>query len=200
MLPPVALSAWPATSADAASHFTSVMQWHSYAEVSYRGERYGSKDREFARFLDLPRHTSQPLRIALTGGDPQTLTEHGWEVCVGWSTSFTTEAYREFIGDSRAELSVAKQGYVALRSGWFSDRSACYLAAGRPVLLQETGLEDTLPVGEGVLTFRDLPEAVRGIERINADYDRHCRAARRIAESHLDASAVLQRLLERAMS
>jgi hypothetical protein len=73
------------------------------------------------------------LRIALTGGDPQLLAAHGWDVCAGWSTSFTPEAYRDFIIDSRAELSVAKQGYVAMRSGWFSDRSACYLAAGRPV-------------------------------------------------------------------
>jgi hypothetical protein len=200
MLPPVALSAWPPAATDAASHFTSVMQWRSYREVVYEGQSYGSKDREFARFLDLPRHTPQPLRIALTGGVPQLLAAHGWDVCVGWSTSFTPEAYREFIVDSRAELSVAKQGYVAMRSGWFSDRSACYLASGRPVLLQDTGLEGGLPVGEGILTFRNLVEAVRGIEAINADYDRHRRAARRIAERYIAASRVLEPLLERAMS
>jgi hypothetical protein len=200
MLPPVVLSAWPAVATDPAAPFTSVMQWRSYREVVYEGESYGSKDREFDRFLNLPRHTSQPLRIALTGGDPQLLAAHGWNVCVGWSTSFTPEAYREFIVDSRAELGVAKQGYVAMRSGWFSDRSACYLASGRPVLLQDTGLEGGLPVGEGILTFRDLAEAVRGIEAINADYDRHRRAARRIAEDYLAASRVLDDLRERAMS
>jgi hypothetical protein len=200
MLPPVVLLAWPPTPADTASHFTSVMQWRSYSEVSYQGKTYGSKDREFARFLDLPRHTRQPLRIALTGGDPQLLAAHGWDVRVGWSTSLTPEAYRNFITDSRAELSVAKEGYVALRSGWFSDRSACYLASGRPVLLQDTGLQDTFSFGEGIITFRDLAEAIRGIEVINADYERHSRAARRIAEQHLAASGVLERLLECAMS
>ena len=196
MLPPVALSEWPEAPPGAATHFSSVLQWRSYKEVEHAGVRYGNKDREFPHFLDLPRRTAQPFRMALTGAPPEWLARHGWDVVSGWLASLTTDDYRRFIQASRAEFGVAKHGYVATRSGWFSDRSACYLASGRPVLVQETGLPDALQGGRGLLTFRDADGALRAIDRINADYAGHCRAARALAEEHFAAGRVLSGLLE----
>jgi hypothetical protein len=149
--------------------------------------------------MDLPRLTPQSLRIALTGADPQRFLEHGWQVVEGWEATWAPSSYREFIQGSRAEFSVAKHGYVVTRGGWFSDRSVCYLASGRPVLVQDTGLGDWLPTGEGIVTFRDVAEAVQGIEAINADYERHRRVARRLAEEYFSADRVLTSLLEAAL-
>lgn len=198
-VPPVSLAEWLPTEDGPGTHFTSIMQWRGFRDVAYEGAVYGQKDREFPRFVDLPRLTSQPLRIALTGLAPEELTRHGWEVVPGWRASRTPWSYRAFIQESRAEFGVAKHGYVLMRGGWFSDRSVCYLACGRPVLVQDTGLDDWLPTGEGIVTFRDPQEVLRGIEVINADYDRHGRAARRLAERHFAAERVLPPLLEAAM-
>jgi hypothetical protein len=190
-LPPVALPLWPVAADGPATHFTSVMQWRGFRDVTYDGVVYGQKDREFPAFVDLPRQTPQPFRIALTGAPPDDLTRNGWEVVPGHVPSRTPWSYQEFIRASRAEFTVAKHGYVRMRGGWFSDRSVCYLASGRPVLVQDTGLADWLPVGEGVVTFRDVSEAIRGVEAINADYDSHRRAARRLAEEVFAADRVL---------
>jgi hypothetical protein len=197
-LPPVALGQWPVAGDGPATHFTSIMQWRGFRDVKYQGVLYGQKDREFPRFLDLPRNTAQPIRVALAGAPPDDLALHGWEVVPGREPSRTAWTYREFIRGSRAEFGVAKHGYVRTRGGWFSDRSVCYLASGRPVLVQDTGLGDWLPTGEGVVTFGDVPGAVRGIEAINADYGRHRRAARRLAEEVFAAGRVLPPLLEAA--
>jgi hypothetical protein len=196
---PVALAYWPVVEGPA-THFTTIMQWHSRKEVSYDGVMYGNKDREFPKFQDLPQRTRQPFRIALTGAPPEQLSRYGWEVDVGWRTSLTPSAYQQFIQSSRAEFAVAKHGYVAMRGGWFSDRSVCYLASGRPVLVQDTGQGDSLPTGEGIVTFRDIDEAMRGIEAINSRYERHCQTARAIAEQHFATERVLPTLLERAMN
>jgi hypothetical protein len=196
---PISLPYWPQASARDATHFTTVMQWRGFREVVHEGAVYGQKDKEFPRFLDLPRSTLQPLRVALTGAPPDDLIRHGWEVVVGWESSRTPWSYREFVQTSRAEFSVAKHGYVHMRGGWFSDRSVCYLASGRPVLVQDTGLADWLPVGEGIVTFRDPVEALDGIASINGDYERQCTAARRIAEEHFATGRVLPPLLDRAM-
>lgn len=198
-LPPVALPYWSAMEDDA-THFSSIMQWHSYQEVVYAGVSYGNKDKEFLKFIDIPQLTKQPFRIALSGGFPNELFQHGWEVIPGWIASFTLESYQTFVQESRAEFGVAKHGYVATKGGWFSDRSVCYLASGRPVLVQDTGLSDWLPIGEGILTFSDQKEAANGIAAINADYERHSYAARRLAEEYFDSDKVLSSLLEAAMS
>jgi hypothetical protein len=197
---PVALPHWPVAGDGPATHFTAVMQWRGFRDVTYRGVEYGQKDKEFPKFIDLPRRTPQPFRVALTGAPPEDLVRHGWEVVPGWVPSRTPEAYQAFIRQSRAEFGVAKHGYVRMRGGWFSDRSVCYLASGRPVLVEDTGLVDWLPVGEGVVTFRDLSGAVRGIEAINVDYERHRRAARRLAEQVFAADRVLPPLLEAALA
>lgn len=198
-LPPVSLPHWPVAADGPPTHFTSIMHWRGFREVEYGGVRYGQKDKEFPRFIELPQHTTQPFKIALTGGEPHMLTQHGWEVVEGWVASRTPDMYQAFIQASRAELLVAKHGYALMRPGWFSDRSACYMASGRPVLVQDTGLEDWLPTGEGVVVFRDMQEAVRGVEAINLDYDRHCRMARALAEEYFAADRVLAGLLDSAL-
>ena len=197
---PVSLSHWQTVKNDDARYFTSIIQWQSYKDVVYEGARYGNKACEFPRFIDLPRSTKQPLLLALTGGQPQDLASHGWDVTVGWVASLTPDAYMSFIQGSRAEFGVAKHGYVQTRGGWFSDRSICYLASGRPVLVQDTGQADWLPVGDGLLTFRDVPEAVNGIDKINADYDSHRRKARLLAEEYFASDRVLTCLLDSAFA
>src|SRR6266567_1013817 len=161
-LPPVALSEWPIVSGPASSYFTSIMRWDGFQDASYQGETYGQKDREFARFIDLPRRTAQPFRIALNG--PPTLADYGWQIVPGEDATRTPQTYRQFIQQSRAEFGVAKHGYVQMRPGWFSDRSVCYLASGLPILIQDTGLTDWLPVGEGILTFQDCAGILVGVE------------------------------------
>ncbi|MGI8588342.1 MAG: glycosyltransferase [Chloroflexia bacterium] len=201
-VPPVSMPHWPFApdpSGGPATDFTTVMQWRGFREAEYKGVYYGQKNKEFLRFMDLPRLTKQPFRLALTGARPGRFVRHGWEVEEGWVASRTPCSYREFIQGSRAEFSVAKHGYVLMRSGWFSDRSVCYLASGRPALVEDTGLGDWLPTGEGLLTFRDMGEALAGVEAINSDYDRHRKAARRVAEDNFDAAKVLPPLIGAAM-
>jgi hypothetical protein len=197
---PVHLPSWPCLQNINATHFTTIMQWHSYKDVVYNGVSYGNKEKEFPTFMDLPQFTPQSLQIALTGASHAAFTQHGWEVVEGWQTSLTPSAYQNFIQQSRAEFCVAKQGYVATRGGWFSDRSVCYLASGRPVLVQDTGLHDWLPCDKGALTFHDMSSALRGIEEINSKYEEHCRAARQLAEQHFDAEQVLSTFLTAAMA
>ena len=134
------------------------------------------------------------------GTKTEELTERGWEVAPGEVISRTPVAYREFIQQSRAEFGVPKHGYVATRGGWFSDRSVCYLASGRPVMMESTGVEDFLPVGEGLLTFRDLASAQAAVALINADYERHRHAARALAENYFAPERVLPKFLDAAMN
>jgi hypothetical protein len=197
-LPPVALSEWPWVAGTPGAHFTSIMRWDGFQDSNYQGKTYGQKDQELSRFIALPRRTSQKFRIALNG--PETLAEYGWEIVPGELATRTPQAYRQFIQQSRAEFGVAKHGYVKMRGGWFSDRSVCYLASGLPLLIQDTGLSDWLPVGEGVITFREMPDILSGIEKINANYENHRRAARRLAEEYFSTEKVLPALLAAAMS
>ncbi len=198
-VPPVSLPEWPWAEGEA-THFTSVMRWQGFREVTYNGVAYGQRDKEFPAFLELPRRTPQPFRIAQMGVQPEMLTSHGWEVEAGEVISRTPGTYREFIQNSRAEFSVPKSGYVKMRGGWFSDRSVCYLASGRPVLIEDTGLGEWLPVGEGLVTFGDLDGAVAGVEQINRDYPRHRHAARQLAANYFATERVLPPLIEAAMN
>ncbi len=175
--------------------FTSVMTWQieSFADTG------GNKDQEFLKFIELPSRTTQPFELAVNG--PQALLRRfGWNPVEAMRVSRTPALYRDFIQGSRAEFGVAKHTYVANHTGWFSDRTECYLAAGRPALVQDTGWSRHLPAGEGLLAFSTIDEAAAGIERINADYDRHARRAREIAAAHFDARVVLPALLEEALA
>jgi hypothetical protein len=124
------------------------------------------------------------------------LREHGWSTVDAMSVSRALDDYRDFIQRSKAEFGVAKHTYVATRSGWFSDRTECYLAAGRPALVQDTGWTEHLPSGEGLLAFSSETEALGGIDRINSSYQTHARRAREIAREHFDAARVLPSLLD----
>ena len=198
MVAPISMPHW-SLAGDDAGHFTSVMQWQSYKDVVYQGRHFGNKNREFEKFIELPGLTSQSFEIAMSGGHHEELSRFGWKVRPGWKVSQTPESYQEFVQQSRVEFAVAKHGYVASRGGWFSDRSICYLASGRPVLVQDTGLGDWLPLGEGLLVFTELKEALRGIEVINSDYAAHRRAARDLAETYFATDRVLPRFLEQAL-
>jgi glycosyltransferase involved in cell wall biosynthesis len=150
----------------------------------------------------IPTRTDAVLRPALDihpdeTPDLEALDRNGWELLDPDVVARDPDSYRAFVAGSLAEFGVAKSGYVLSRCGWFSDRSACYLASGRPVLAQDTGFGRWLPTGEGLLAFNGADDAVAGIEAIRSRYDRHSAAARRLAEEHLDSDTVLARLLER---
>jgi hypothetical protein len=198
--PPVVLELWPAQSADG-GRFTSVATWRGpYAPVSYRDKRNGVRAHEFRRFAALPRLSGATFEVALAideadAADRELLLENGWNPVDPRAVAGDPKAYRRYIQSSGAEFTVAKGMYVETNSGWFSDRSACYLASGRPVLAQETGFSRVHPTGEGLLAFATLEEAVAGIDAIERDYERHANAARVLAEDHFDSDQVLTQLL-----
>jgi hypothetical protein len=176
--------------------FTTVMNWQAHGQLVFRGVTYGQKDVEFQRFIDLPRHTSAALELAVAGRIPrEQLTAAGWRIKSAHEVTASYDAYRDYLASSQGEFSVAKHVYVATHSGWFSDRSAAYLAAGRPVVLQETGFSEHLPCGRGLFAARTLEEAAAALEEIRGDYPRHSAWARQVAREHLDARVVLRRLL-----
>jgi hypothetical protein len=200
---PVVLTAWPRAREAPRRAFTSVASWRgAYGPIDFRGRRYGLRVHEFRRFAMLPATTGRPFEVALSidaseGADLALLRGGGWTLIEPGTVASTTSAYRSYIAGSAAELMVAKGIYVQSRSGWFSERSICYLASGRPVLAQDTGIGELYSVGRGLLTFRDLEEAAAGVEAIMSDYDGQAAAARELAEEHFDSDRVLTRLLER---
>lgn len=199
---PVVLDAWPVTTGMAEGKVTAVMQWNSYDDGVYQGVRYGMKSASFPPYRDLPARVGKIFELALgaAGTWQAELTSRGWHLIDPRIPTADTQTYQRYIQRSRAEFGVAKHGYVVTRSGWFSERSTCYLASGRPVLVQETGFSDWLPTGDGVLPFSDVDEATRAIEDLNARYDHHCRASREIVEAYFSADHVLASLVERAMT
>lgn len=202
ILPPVVLDQWPAHIDERCRRFSTVADWRGSQEAMFEGEYYGGKRREFIRFLHVPRQARQELEPALCIGeldcaDLELMIGNKWMVRDPYLVAGDPRSYREFIQYSRAEFGVAKSGYVKANSGWVSDRTACYLASGKPALVQSTGFEWRLPTGEGLLTFRTGEEAVAAIAAIQEDYLSHCRAARQIAESYFDSDFVLGSLLER---
>jgi hypothetical protein len=202
--PPVVISEW-STDAEPRDVFTTVMNWTSHNSVEFGGMRFGQKDEEFRAFVDLPELVEpQALELALGSGKNQPpprdlLTHKGWRLVDPNDVCPDLDSFRTYTETSKAEWGVAKNGYVRGQSGWFSERSARYLAAGRPVVVQETGFSDVLPVGEGILPFTTLDEAARAIREVERDYDRHAGAARAIAEQHFDSDAILARLVAEAI-
>ena len=199
---PVALDAWPVTRGPRDGTFSTIMQWESYPERRYDGRVYGMKSLSFPPYFDLPRRLEARFEIAL-GSDcapRDRLREFGWIVGDPYEASRDPWVYQRFIQRSKAEFSVAKQGYVATACGWFSDRSASYLASGRPVVTQETGFSRWLKAEGGVVAFRSPDEAIAAIEDVCQDYERHCRCAREVVEEFFDARLVLPSLLDRAVA
>jgi hypothetical protein len=192
---PVELDFWPVTPAPQDGAFTTILSWTT---DSFPGIGKGKGD-ELLRLIELPGQTSERILLAIAGKPPtDVLAEHGWGLTDAVQATIDTASYRRFIQGSKAELGFAKAMYVETRSGWFSDRTQCYLASGRPALVRETGFSDVLPVGEGLLSFEDAEEILEGIERISADYELHARLAREIAEEHFAGETVLRSLLEAA--
>jgi hypothetical protein len=195
---PIWLRGWPVSAPQPGGRFTTVMQWESYAALEYAGHTYGMKSSSFHRIEDLPGKVDQELEIALGGSEAprDALEAKGWIISDPLRIARDPWSYRSFIEGSKAEFSVAKHGYVESRSGWFSERTANYLATGRPAVVEDTGFPEWLPTGSGVLAFSTRDEAVAGIEEVAADYDAHSRAARELAEEFFDSRSVLTDLLE----
>jgi hypothetical protein len=197
--PVVATRLWKCAPASTTAPITTVMNWAAGPDVTHDGRKYGHKGREFERFIELPQRTDRDFHVAAGGPTPREyLREHGWVLEDPLAISRTVDAYQQFIAHSWADFGIAKHAYVASRSGWFSDRSTCYLAAGRPVLHQETGFSDWLPTGEGVLPFSTMDDVLAALKELEVDYERHAKAARKIAKEHFEASTVIGRMLDEA--
>jgi hypothetical protein len=208
MRPLVCLELWPFTHTPRARAFTTVSSWASadWLATQVNGRtvlRENTKRLAFLQFVDLPLHTSQQLELALylvadhedDQRDRAQLLRHGWRVCDSRQVAGTPQAYRRYVQRSRGEFSCAKASCMEFQNAWISDRTLCYLASGKPVVVQHTGPSTYLPDGAGMFRFTSAAEAVQALEEINADYARHCEAARAIVETHFDAKRVLERVL-----
>jgi hypothetical protein len=213
--PCVALEWWPPCRAAGDAPFTTVSHWYTHKEwVEYGGESYHNDKRSgFLPFLDLPRRVGQPLELALCLGADEAcrldayeeeerlaLQGRGWRVRHSHAVAATPWDYQSYIQQSRGEFSCVKPSWVRLQNAWDSDRTLCYLASGKPAVIQHTGPSRFLPDAAGLFRFRDLGEAAHCLEAVAADYDRQCRLARALAEEHFDARQVAGRVLERALT
>jgi hypothetical protein len=224
---PIVLGEWR-SSLPYQNTFTTVMNWTSYKPLAYHGRTYGQKDVEFVKFMNLPQQAhSTALEVALPKlhhvrwqshyekvapqvqalienhrqWTPHEMLKHlGWRVIDATEVCCDFTSYRQYIQSSKGEWSIAKNGYVDGKSGWFSGRSACYLAAGRPIVVQDTGFSQVLPVGQGVLSFNTLEEAAAGLEEVEHNYRQHSKAATAIAETYFDSDKVLSRIITKAFS
>jgi hypothetical protein len=200
---PIVLEHWPACYSANPDGFSSVVSWRgAYGPISYKGEQFGLRAHEFRKFFELPFRTKRPFQLALNihtadSKDLGLLHANRWDIVDPQHAVSDWRSYRRFIQESSAEFLVAKNMYVKTNSGWFSDRSICYLASGKPVLAQDTGLEGLYPSNEGLLLFRTIDEAVAQVEDLEARYDDHCRAARELAETRFDSNRVLSNILGR---
>jgi hypothetical protein len=198
---PVLLDQWCTNGHGDSDRFTTVAGWKQlWREVTFEGETYHwSKHFEFLKFLALPSQCGAAFELALTGYEPEDrelLEQHGWQVVDAAPLSADVDRYRDYIRESSGEFTVAKDQNVRFRTGWFSDRSAAYLAAGRPVVTQETGFSSSLPTGRGLFGFSTLEEAATAVDAIVSDYHRHRTAARAIAAEYFDHAVVLPALLK----
>lgn len=200
--PPVVVDLWENGGPNLSRFdFTTVGNWRQpWREVRFQGEVYTwSKHHEFLKILDLPGRVDQTFELALSSYDDtdrRLLESHGWTVRPGLEVSTDPDSYRSYIAASRGELTVAKDQNVRLRTGWFSERSATYLAAGRPVIQQDTGFGNAIPTGRGVFGFSDLDGAVAAVEAVNADYEGNCRAATEVAREFFNYDVVLVDILD----
>jgi hypothetical protein len=198
---PVVIDEWTGLDATPRDTWTTIMNWTSYKPVVHDGRTYGQKDLEMQRFMTLPGLVDVPLELAVSPGKTRRtphglLRRHGWRVVDPNAVCPDVERYRDYVATSAGEWSVAKHGYVAGWSGWFSCRTACYLAAGRPAVVQDTGFSEVLPTGEGLLAFTTIEGAADAIRSVTGDHARHARAARGIASEHFDSRNVLQAVID----
>jgi len=202
LVPPIVVDDWPARPPPRGGRFTSVSRWDSDPTFELDGRHSGRKRDNWRRYRELPRRAPQPLELALRihpgyGNELRAFKESGW-VLTDVGRIRTLRQYADYIRRSRGEFSVANSRYVEFETGWFSERSVRYLASSRPVVIQSTGIERHLPVGLGIVAFSTLEEAVDALAAVDADYARHCQAARELAEEFFDSCKVLTRLLAHA--
>jgi len=199
LCPPVVRSQWRPLD-EVGDAYTTVADWRGYSPIEWEGVWYKQKSDEFLRFIDVPARAPRRLEICLAihpdEPDLPRLQAHGWRLSDPAVHAADSETYRDYLRRSRGEFSVAKHGYVIGRTGWVSDRTACYLAAGRPAVVQDTGVRSHLPVGEGLLVFEEPADAVAALAEVERDYRRHARAAEALAARYFDSDRVLSELLD----
>jgi hypothetical protein len=199
---PVVMDIWQTGPPPADAPYTTITTWHNKGKnIEWRGDTwYWTKDREFEKILDLPRRRPVPLELATTvdAAVQDQLRSHGWRQSGSVEISRDADLYRQYIQKSRGEFTVARDQYVRPNTGWFSDRTVCYLAAGRPVITQETGFSKFIPSGRGLFGFRSMEEILAALDAIESDYPAHSRAASEIAREYFSADRVVGSLMERA--
>jgi hypothetical protein len=199
---PVVLDLWDNPSRNKGEAYNTITTWHNKGKnIVYKGDTYyWTKDREFEKFLDLPRGRAVPFELAagVTEKVRQMLRQHGWRQIDSVGVSKDIDSYRGYIQGSRGEFTVARDQYVRPKTGWFSDRSSCYLAAGRPVITQETGFSKFLPTGKGLFGFRTMEDVLAAVDAIESNYEGNCRSAREIAAEYFAAEKVVGSLMTRA--
>lgn len=186
------------TAPSANAPYSTIMNWKSYENVKYNGVTYGQKDIEFEKFLALPELVNVSLEVAVSGlgeAKAEILKQQGWSINSAQKVTFSVDSFRAYLSNCRGEFSVCKNMYTATSSGWFSDKSAAYMASGRPVVVQETGFSQYLPVGEGLFAVNDVTEAKNAIDIIESNYQWHCEKAWEIAREYLEANKVLGKFL-----
>jgi hypothetical protein len=199
---PVVLERWPTVGRVTHNALTTVANWRGYGSIEHEGVFYGQKAHSWRKFFSVPTLTEERFAPALAihpeeSKDLAAVHANGWHLIDPVRVAHAPISYQRFVQGSKAEFGIAKSGYVAARCGWFSDRSACYLASGRPVIAQETGFSRFLHTGAGLFAFETIDEVLESIEELNGDYGRHARAARDLAEEYFDSERVLERLLYR---
>jgi hypothetical protein len=197
---PIVLSHWPVARDITYDAYTTIANWRSYGSVEHGGIFYGQKAHSLRRFFQLPAQVDAAFILALAihpdeKSDLAALIDNGWSLLDPADVTGTPSAYQSFIQGSKAEIGIAKDGYATARCGWFSDRSVCYLASGRPVIAQETGFSDYLPTGNGLFAFKSAEDVADAIELLNRNYAHHQRSARAIATEYFDSDRVLGKLL-----
>jgi hypothetical protein len=198
---PVVLKYWQPAATISIEAFTTVGNWRGYGSIEHDGVFYGQKAHSLRSFIDLPLKTVEKFALALAidpgeTRDLEALKNNRWILLDPATVAATPQQYQKFVSESKAEFGIAKSGYVASRCGWFSDRSACYLACGRPVVAQDTGFSAYLPCGAGLFAFSTPAEALAAIEAINRDYSAQSKAARAIAEEYFDSARVITKLFD----
>ena len=199
---PIVLSYWPRAWLLERDALTTVGNWRGYGSIEWQGRHFGQKAHSLRRFFELPSHTEERFELALAihpdeKQDLAALHDYGWTLVDPTLEAGTPSAYQRFVAGSKAELGIAKSGYVESRCGWFSDRSVCYLASGRPVIAQDTGFGPFLPADTGLLAFTTVEDALTAIEELDLNYQLHSDAARALAEDVFDSQKVLPTLIER---
>lgn len=202
--PPVYLPEWPALAPNGAAPYTTVAHWWG-GTFEYNGTTFSNEKRaSFLEYIDLPTRTPVPIELAVCLAEHQEeyrglMEPKGWHLREAWDVTATPEAYRAYVQRSRGEFSCAKPAYVSLQTAWVSDRTLCYLASGKPAVVQHTGPSRLLPDGDGLFRFRNMDEAAGALAAAERDYARHCRAARALVEEHFDAPRVVASVVERAL-